>query len=403
MLLPDQIRFNWQVFQRHGTRTLLMLLAVGIGVASVILLTSLGEGARRYVDNQFSSLGSNLLFIFPGKNETTGSGPPMYGTSPRDLTVEDTQALARLSGVTRVAPVLAGTSAVSYRGKSRDVVTLGTTPEFLHVRSMQVGKGQGLPDNSGDEASAVCVLGRKLKQQLFGNQRAIGEWVRIGDRRMRVVGIIQDAGQSLGIDMADIALVPVRTAEQLFNTQALFRVLLELQPNADVDTLKLRIAEVIRQRHEGEDDVTLVTQDSVLQAFNNILGALTLAIGAIGSIGLVVAGILIMNISLVSVSQRRREIGLLKAIGASRNQVRNLFLGEALMLVSLGSCAGLAVAAVLLMMARHLWPVFPMVPPVWAVPAAFATAMIAGLLFAWMPANRAANLDPVLAMRGQAG
>lgn len=397
----DQLRFNWQVFRRHPVRTGLMLLAVSIGVTSVILLTSLGEGARLFVEDEFSSLGNRLLIVFPGRNETTGHGPPIFGTSPRDLTIEDALAFKRLPSIQKVAPIIAGTMTVARETRSRDVITMGTTKALLEVRQLTVGRGQNLPDTSEDLASPVCVLGIKVKQELFGGQKAVGEWVRVGDRRMRVIGIIEDAGQSIGIDMEDLVLIPIRTAEQLYNSPAVFRVLMELTATADDEKVKERVRDIIRDRHEGEDDITLVSQDSVLKAFDNILKSLTLAIGSIGAIGLLVAGILIMNISLISVSQRRQEIGLLKAIGASSKQVRNLFLGDALMLVSFGSVAGIALAYTLLILFRRLWPVFPMTPPFWAIPAVVVMALIAGLLFAWLPARRAAALDPVLALRGQ--
>ncbi|TNF06216.1 MAG: FtsX-like permease family protein, partial [Gammaproteobacteria bacterium] len=157
----------------------------------------------------------------------------------------------------------------------------------------------------------------------------------------------------------------------------------------------------IRERHEGDDDITLISQDSMLAAFNNILTTLTLAIAAIAAISLLVAGILIMNISLISVSQRRREIGLLKALGGSSRQVRQLFLGESLLLVSLGSVAGIVVAWVVVKVLARLWPVFPLAPPWWSIPAAVLTALLSGLIFSLIPARRAAALDPVLAMRGQ--
>lgn len=401
MLLIDQFHFNWRIFKRHRLRTFLMLLAVSIGVAAVVLLTSLGEGARRYVDAEFSSLGSNLVIIFPGRNETTGGHPPIFGTSPRDLTIEDSIALGHLSAVRRVAPIIVGTTNVSVGSLSRDLITVGTTREFLDVRDMSVTIGKTLPDDAREIASAVCVLGSKVKHELFGSRKAVGEWVRIGDRRMRVIGIIEEGGQSIGMDMADIVMVPVQTAVQLFNSPALFRLMLELQTTADVERVKRRVLAIIRERHEGEEDITLVTQDSLLQAFNNILSTLTLAIGAIGAIGLLVAGVLIMNISLISVSQRRQEIGLLKAIGGSSRQIRALFLGESLMMVGMGALAGVAVAIALVFFSRQLWPVFPMTPPSWAIPVAVILAMVTGVLFSWLPASRAARLDPVLALRGQ--
>lgn len=401
MQLIDQFRFNRQLFSRHRVRTGLLLLAVGIGVASVILLSSLGEGARRYIDREFSSLGNQLLIMIPGRNETTGGAPPIFGSVHRDLTLEDAHALARIPAIKAIAPVIAGTSLVSEGSRSREVIVMGSTPELFQVRQLEVVQGTILPERTRTDAMAVCVLGAKLKHELFGNRRAVGEWVRIGDRRMRVIGVLVERGESLGLDLRDMVIVPVRTAEQMYNTQGLFRVLMELSANADFEQVKSKIIEIIRDRHEGEDDVTLVSQDSVLSAFDNIFSTLTLAIAAIAAISLLVAGILIMNISLISVSQRRREIGLLKAIGASSKQVHQLFLGESLMLVSAGSLCGVLFAWSMVMVVARIWPSFPLVPPWWATPAAVVTALAAGLVFSLLPARRAAALDPVLALRGQ--
>ncbi len=403
MYLADQIRFNWQIFVRHRVRTGLLLLAVGLGVASVVLLTSLGEGARRYVNQEFSALGNQLLIIFPGRKETTGGSPPIYGTAPRDLTLEDAQALARIPSINAVAPVIAGTTSIAVESLSRESIVLGSTPEIFQVRQLKVSQGKILPERTRSEAMAVCVLGAKLKRELFGHGRAIGEWVRAGDRRLRVVGVLVERGESLGMDLSDMIIVPVRTAEQMFNTPGLFRVLIELAGNADLPRTEKRIKAIIRERHEGDEDITLVSQDAMLAAFDNILSTLTLAIAAIAAISLLVAGILIMNLSLISVSQRKCEIGLLKAIGASSAQVRQLFLGESLMLVTLGSLAGIIFAWSVVFIIGRIWPVFPMAPPWWSMPAAVGTALLAGLVFSWMPARRAAALDPVLALRGQVG
>ncbi|MCB1667436.1 MAG: ABC transporter permease [Pseudomonadales bacterium] len=400
MQLTDQIWFNGRVIWRQKVRTILLLLAVSIGVASVVMLTSLGEGARRYINDEFSSLGNRLLIVFPGRNETVGGQPPIYGTSPRDLTLEDALAMGRVPSINAVAPILAGTTPVSRESLSREVVVLGTTASFFPVRQVDVAKGNPLPDRAVKEALSVVVLGSDLKKELFGNNNAIGQWVRIADRRVRVIGVLADEGESMGVDMADIAIIPVPLAQQLFNTQALFRVILELQEGADEQLARRRLEQVIRNRHDGEDDITIVSQDSVLAAFNNILTALTLVIAAIAAISLIVAGILVMNISLISVRQRRQEIGLLKAIGGSGRQIRQLFLGESLLLVFLGSMVGVVFAYGAVYLARFLLPDFPLFPPYWAAPVATLTAMLSGLIFCWLPARKAAQLDPVLAMRG---
>lgn len=400
MHLVDMLRFNWRVFYVQRVRTFLLLLAVTIGVASVVMLTSLGEGARRYVDREFSSLGNRLLIIFPGRNETVGGQPPIYGNAPRDLTLGESLAMARIPSVSAVAPVLPGTALLSYGSRSREAITIGTTAAFFPIRQVDIGNGTILPPEATYEALSICVLGLKLKQELFGNRQAVGDWLRIGDRRMRVVGVLADAGESLGIDLGEVVIIPVPTAQQIFNTQAMFRVFIELQLGADEAKVRQRLLQLVKEHHDGEDDVTIVSQDSVLAAFNNILTALTLVIAAIAAISLVVAGILIMNISLISVSQRRAEIGLLKAIGASGNHIRQLFLSESMMLVLLGSLTGILIAYCIVYLFRGIWPDFPLFPPHWAAPAAAATAVISGLVFSWLPARRAAEMDPVLAMRG---
>ena len=173
MRLSDQFRFNLQLFVRHRVRTILLLLAVGAGVASVILLTSLGEGARRYIDSEFSSLGNSLLVILPWKKETTGGTPPIYGANPRDLTLEDAYALEKLPGVSYVAPIIAGTSAVSRDALSREIIVIGTTSAYFQIRELEVSQGSKFPARVRDEAMPVCILGAKVRRELFGAKQAI--------------------------------------------------------------------------------------------------------------------------------------------------------------------------------------------------------------------------------------
>lgn len=400
MKLPDQLQFNWQVLNRHRLRTGLLLLTIALGVASVIMLTSLGEGARRYVDQEFSALGNQLLIILPGKTETTGGAPPIYGTSPRDLTLEDALALTSINTVTHVAPVIAGTAQVSFDSFAREVIVIGTNAAFFPVRKLSVNLGRALPDSAADSASPVCVLGSKLKRELFGNRNPINQWLRIGDRRYRVIGVLLERGESLGLDLRDMVIIPVRSAEMLFNSPGLFRILLELDHPQSVEYTKTRIRALISQRHEGEDDITLISQDSMVTTFNRVLTSLTAAVGAVAAISLVVAGVLIMNVSLISVSQRSREIGLMKALGASAADVRWLFLSESLMLTASGALIGVLVGEGVVALALRLLPDFPFAVPLWAELAAVLIALACGLLFSWWPARRAAALDPVLALRG---
>lgn len=398
---PDTLRFGWRALTGYPARTWLTLLAMAIGVASVVLLTALGEGARRYVMREFSNLGTHLLIVLPGRNETTGGPPPLMGVTPRDLTLDDALSLLRSPDVDKVAPVSVGSAPVSRGALERESTVVGSTGALLPVRRLDLAQGRFLPAGDPRRAHPVVVLGDTLKQELFGNGRALGRWVRIGDRRFRVIGVLARRGQSLGLDMSEVAIIPVASAQALFDTPALFRILVQAPGHARLEPARQAILDIIRARHEGEDDITVITQDALLQTFDGILRALTYAVGGIGAISLLVAGVLIMNVMLVSVAQRTREIGLLKALGAARGQILRLFLTEAAMLAAAGALIGLALSLAGLWLLQSLFPAFPLFPPAWAPPAAVGVSVFTGLLFGLQPARRAARLDPVQALSGR--
>ncbi len=398
---PDQLRFALDALRGARTRSLLMLLAMSIGVASVILLTALGEGARRYVIGQFEQLGTDLLVMLPGRNETTGGPPPLFGETPRDLSLEDALALRRHRSILRIAPISLGTAPVSWRNREREVTIIGSTRDFFPVRRIRVARGRPLPAIPPERQLNVVVLGARLATALFDRQRALGEWVRIGDRRFRVIGVLEPAGESLGLDLGDMALVPVASAMQLFDTASLFRILIQARGKDAMAQARRDALSTLRNRHDGVADVTLISQDAVLGTFDRILGALTWTVAGIAGISLAVAGILIMNVMLVAVSQRVPEIGLLKALGSPGRLVARLFLIEALLLAALGALGGLLLSGVGLLLMRQLFPDFPLQPPLWAPLAAVAVALGCGLLFGVLPARRAARLDPVQALAGR--
>lgn len=400
MLLQDNWRYAWQSLIRHKLRTSLLMIAVAIGVTSVLLLTSLGEGARRFINNEFSALGNEVMVILPGKKETTGGAVPIYGSSPRDLTIEDAIAMERISTIKAIAPVIAGTALVSYHSKSREVITLGSTTEMFAVRKLYLSQGKIFKSGAKAPAQPVCVLGSSIKQELFGNNNAIGEWVRFSGQRFRVIGVLQERGESMGLDMRQMAIIPIAAAENLFNSPALFRILLELKQSGTEAYTKAKLRKLIKKRHDGEDDITILSQNAMMSSFNNILTTVTAAIGAIAAISLIVAGFLIMNVSYISVARRKEEIGLLKALGATAAQVRNMFLFEALMLVGIGVTIGLGFGYLSTEILASLWPIYPVAIPWWATVASIVVSLFIGLLFAWLPANNAAKQDPVKALRG---
>ncbi|MES9938196.1 MAG: ABC transporter permease [Sedimenticola sp.] len=401
MLAEDILRFGSHALRGARTRTWLMLLAMAIGIGSVVVLTALGEGARRYVSNEFSNLGTNLIVVLPGRTETTGGAPPIIGGTPEELTLSDALALLRSSSIRKIAPVVVGSAPASHQQLEREVMVAGSTHELLDVRNMEMAMGEFLPPGDPTRGGAVTVIGLKLKQELFGNRKALGKWIRIHDSRFRVIGVLQPMGESLGMDVGDLAIIPVSRAMSLFNTESLFRILVQASGRDAIPKAQQAIRDILRERHNGEEDVTVITQDALLSTFDEIFQALTATVAGIAAISLGVAGILIMNVMLVAVSQRTAEIGLLKALGSSQRQILQLFLVEAALLSTLGALIGMAIAYGGVWALTQVFPDFPLGVPLWSLVAALLVALGTGLLFGVMPARRAARLDPVQALSGR--
>ena len=399
MRTRDAIAFALASLAFSRVRTLLMLLAMSIGVAAVVVLTAIGNGARHYVVDQFSSLGTNLVIVVPGRAETAGgAATTLVGETPRDLTLDDARSLLRGDALRRMAPFNLGEIAVSYRGRERQAPLLGSTAALLPIHHLEMARGSFLPEEDMEIARPVCVLGATISRELFGRQNPLGEMVRLGGFRCRVIGVLASQGRSLGHDTEELVVVPVAFAQMLLNTEGLFRILVEAREPESISRLKDFILDTIARRHYGEEDITIVTQDSVLATFERILGALTLSVAGIAAISLIVAGILIMNVMLMAVAQRTGEIGLCKAIGASRRQIMVLLVTEALLLSAVGGLLGLAMGLAGSRLARSLYPELSAGPPSWAMVAALGTALATGLIFSLLPARRAARLDPIQAL-----
>jgi putative ABC transport system permease protein len=398
MFIKDTLTQSLAAISTQRLRAGLIILAMSIGIASVSVLTALGESARRYVVNEFEALGTNLVIVLPGRTETTGGHPPLFGETPRDLTLDDAEALFRSHHVAAIAPLTIGSAPVSSLGLERETNVLGSTHALRRVRRLTVAQGSFLPKTEIDKTLSVCVIGQTIRNELFANQPALGQWLRINDRRFRVIGVLASEGQSVGTDFDEIVIIPVASAQALFDTHSLFRVLVETKSKPDMYKAVDEIREIIKVRHEGEDDVTLITQDSVVSTFDKVLTALTLTVAGIAGISLAVAGVLVMNVMLVSVTQRTSEIGLLKALGATKRQLLWLFLSEAAMLSLAGAVLGVMLGYVTLGVLQAMYPDFPMQLPGWALLSALLVSLFTGLLFGVLPARKAANLDPVAAL-----
>lgn len=389
--------FGGAALAGHRLRSALSLGGVAVGIAAVVVLTALGEGARRYVVDQFAQLGSNFVGVLPGKVETTGAIPG-FGGVPNDLTLDDARALRRaLPEARHVEPIVVAQELVAHGERRRQVVVAGVTHQFLAVRKLRLASGRFLPALELDRGAPVVVLGHRVARELFPAGDAVDGAVRVGDRRCRVIGVLAPRGEQLGMDLDEVALVPVATAMRLFNRSSLFRILIEVRPGVDLATVVERTRALLADRH-GEEDVTIITESAVVASLSSILTVLTLAVAAIGSISLAVAGIGIMNVMLVAVAERTAEIGLLRAVGASRRQVLACFLAEAVLLSGAGGVAGLGLGFAATRALVALWPALPAAPPAWAVASALGLSFAVGALFGWAPARRATRLDPILAL-----
>jgi len=395
----DTVRYGLGSLGSNPVRTALMLLAMSIGVAAVVLLTGIGNGARLYIVDKFAALGTSLVIVIPGRAETANNTPAtLVGETPRELTLEDAAAVMRSELVQRVAPLAIGELSAVRRGRERQVPVLGSTATFLDIHRLQLAKGPSLPEEDWNIARPVCILGAKVYSELFGREGPLGELIRLGGYRCRVIGILSSEGRSLGFDTQELVVVPVAFAQMLYNSSGLFRIVVEGREVEALPRLKEHIRATIAKRHYGEDDVTIITQDSILATFDKILRSLTLTVAGIAAISLIVAGILIMNVMLMSVAQRTAEIGLCRALGATRRQIMAMLVSEALLLSTIGGILGLLLGFAGAWGIAQVYPELTTVPPLWAVAAAMATALATGLIFSLLPAGRAARLDPIRAL-----
>ena len=396
----DLLRFAAQALLQNRRRSGLSLLGVVIGVVAVVSLTAIGEGALRYVTTQFASLGSSIVNVSPGKNETTGGMPHGIGGVPNDLTLQDAIVLERRVQAVRAAvPVSVSTDIVSYRERGRSSRVVGVPSEFQQLQRLDMDSGSFLPESELDRGAAVVVLGHRVAQELFDNANPLGATVRIGSWRMRVIGVLQERGQQLGMNIDDVALIPVASGMRMANKSSVNRIMLNLYPKSDSKPVIAQVKKILIDRHD-EEDFTCISQDAVLASLSSILGILTLVVAGIASISLGVAGIGIMNVMLVSVSERTDEVGLLKALGANPRQILQVFLLEATMLSSAGGLIGLASGTALVELGNLLYPRIDAATPLWAIAAVLGLSLGTGIVFGLLPAWRASRLDPVAALQG---
>jgi len=380
-------------------RTALTALGIAVGIAAVILLTSIGEGLHRFVIAEFTQFGTNLVTVTPGRITTHGASLGAVNTV-RPLSIDDALALARVRYVQVTDPMVQGNAEVVYAGKSRRVTLYGTGPDFSRALSMRVASGEFLPHDDPRAPRALAVLGAKVARELFGGENPLGARLRIGGERYRIVGVMESKGQVLGFDLDDTVFIPVGRALDMFNRESLMEIHVLYEPTAPLAEVEAGIRRVMIARH-GAEDFTVTPQQKMLEVFGTVLDAITFAVAAIGAISLVVGGVGILTILTIAVAERTGEIGLLRAIGATRRSILLLFLGEAVLLSAIGGAAGLAMGWGFAGALKLVLPALPVHASWHYALLAEAVAVTVGLAAGVLPARRAALLDPLEALRSE--
>jgi len=396
--MSDLLGVSLSAVRAHKLRSALSILGIAVGIAAVILLTSIGEGTRRFMLGQFTQFGTNLLAINPGKSRTLGI-PGVLGGTTHKLTIDDALALRRLPGIEESSPVGFGIGRIEHGDRSRSVNIYGVTPAVAQVWKFRPSIGGFWPAGDPHRGYPMVVIGTRLRHELFLDRNPLGQFVRIGGTRFRVVGVMEPKGQFVGIDLDDIAFIPVASSLRLFNQEDLAEI--DLLYTQDEASVVRRVRAALMERHQGHEDFTILTQEAMLEVLGNVMDIITMAVGAIGGISLVVGAIGILTMMWIAVGERTREIGLMRALGATQRQVRLLFLTEAAALASLGGVFGLLGGVGIGVALRLLVPGLPVATPLAFVVAALLVAAVTGLAAGALPASRAARLDPIEALQAE--
>ena len=398
MISSDIIAFTKCAIAFHRLRSFLTALGIAIGVTAVVMLTSIGSGLNHYIMGEFSQFGANNLVIQPGKPNTVGMTPGIMNTQ-RPLTIEDAEALANIPDVLFTASNRLGSSELEANGGVRTTMVLGTSPNIFGLFQVKIEEGQLLPmDDDPTSPRALAVLGSTVYKDLYGNASAVGERIRLGGSRFRVVGVLEPKGDVLGFNMDDAIIIPTARALALYNSESLIEILVRYDKSASVDELTKNIKRLMLARH-GVEDFNIISQQQMMETLSSVLEVITVAVAALGGISLFVGGVGIFTVMTIAVRERTQEIGLLRSIGSTRSQIQRLFLSESVVLASLGGLLGLAVGAGLVLLIGLLVPGLPVRLSVPYIVASLAVSVAIGLLAGVAPASHAARLDPLEALR----
>ena len=394
-----------RALRTNRLRTGLTMLGMIIGVAAVVLLISIGQGAQSKINQSIATMGSNLFIVLPG---ATSSGGLSFGSgSVKTLTVSDSEAIAELPLVEATAPVISGTAQLNYGANNWSTTITGTTPDYFKVGNWNIESGTFFSESEMRSAVRVAVLGKETARNLFGEEMATGKIIRVTNRPFLVIGVLEAKGQSLsGRDQDDNVFIPLTTSErQITGNQfpgSIRYMMVQAKSATTMDEAEAEIVDLLRQRHritgDMENDFTVRNLAAIADVATGTAKLMSLMLGAIASISLLVGGIGIMNIMLVSVTERTREIGIRMAIGANRRAILTQFLAEAVMICILGGMAGIILGIGGAWIVSQLADML-IVITLGMVVLAFAFASAIGIFFGFYPARKAALLKPVEALR----
>jgi putative ABC transport system permease protein len=378
---------------------MLTITAISVGVAMVVILTSMGEGLNRYVISEFTQFGTNILAINPGKITTLGTPLGIIGTV-RPLTIEDALSLKDISYIERLTAVVWGNAEAEASNRKRRLAIYGVTPEMPETFKMKVNIGRFLPPDDIKTPRAFAVLGSKAYMELFNGINPIGKTIRISGERYRVLGVMESKGQILGIDMDDTIFIPTVRAMDLFDNEGLKEIDLYYKEDAPSKTVINAVKKILISRH-GKEDFTITSQEQMLDVLGSVLDILTIAVGALGGISLVVGLVGILTIMTIAVNERQAETGLLLAMGSTKAQILWIFLSEALILAFIGAFSGLVLGILLSQLIHIIIPVLPVKTRYdFAALAVFMTSLM-GMISGVLPAIKAAGSDPIDSLRAE--
>jgi putative ABC transport system permease protein len=397
MRFADLVRLTTGSVRAHRLRATLTALGIGIGVTAVVLLTSIGEGVHRFVVSEFTQFGTNIVSVTPGKTQTLGGSIGALG-NVRPLTVEDSEALRRAPYVVSANAMMQGNAEVEALGLKRRTTIYGVGPTFAEAFRFEVASGEFLPRDDPRAPRSLAVLGSKMNAELFRRASALGQTIRVGGQRYRVAGVMRPKGTTLGFDLDDTVFIPTAKALELFDRTSVFEIQLHHEEGVPVAEVVEGIRRILVARH-GDEDFTITTQQQMLDTLGSVLNVLTFAVGALGSISLLVGGVGIFTIMTIGVSERTAEIGLLRALGAQQDQVLRVFLLEAVVLSAIGGIAGLIVGIGIAAALDLAVPALPVSYSPLFIALSEALAVTVGLVAGILPAMRAAKLEPVEALR----